>query len=622
MRGLSDKNEARATFKDVKLGRVFRLFRPYWRRLAVILVLALTTTLIGLVPPLLMKEIVDTAIPGADKTMLVTLALLMIALPAASGLIGIWQNHLNNQVGQSVMRDLRYTLFHNLQRQSIAFFTSTRTGDVIQRLVGDVQAVQSAVTGTVVQAITQAITVLGTAAILFRLDWRLALLALTIVPLFLIPVRKVSALRKTLRLDAQKARGDMSSQLTESFGVSGAMLTRIFTQETSQERQFRQLNDRVMGLELRLALIGRWYGTALALLVPFGTAIIYLYGGWNVISGAMSLGSIIAFVSYIRRLYEPTQSLLNLHLELATALGIFQRIFEYMDLAPDIVDAPNARTLAGVRGRVEFRGVSFAYRPKRYALRDVSFTAEPGQTVALVGPSGAGKSTLISMTARLYDPTAGAVLLDGHDIRDVTLESLRSSIAVVTQESFLFHGTIAGNLRFARENATDAELIEACRKAYIHDAIAALPDGYDTVVGERGYRLSGGERQRLSIARAILRDPRVLILDEATSHLDSQSEAYVQAALEGLLGSRTTLVIAHRLSTVLAADNIVVLDQGRIVAQGTHAELLAAGGLYATLYETQFAAAAAASAEEPQARDERDRQPRRRGAGSGIHSAE
>lgn len=590
MRGLSERNDARATLKEVKLGRVFQLFRPYWRQLAVILALALTAAVVGLAPPLLMKDIVDTAIPQRDKPLLVVLALLMIALPLAGGLIGVLQNHLNNQVGQSVMRDLRYTLFRNLQRQSLAFFTGTRTGDIIQRLVGDVQAVQSAVTGTVVQAITQAVSVVTTIVILFRLDWRLALLAIVILPLFMLPVRKVSQVRKALRREAQQARGDMSSQLTESFGVSGAMLTRIFARESAQESRFRALNDRVMGLEMRLSLIGRWYGTALALLVPLGTALIYLYGGMNVIAGTMSLGSIVAFVSYIRRLYEPTSSLLNLHLELATALGIFQRIFEYMDLAPDIVDAPGAERLPAVRGHIEYRGVSFAYRAGRYALRDVSFIAEPGSTVALVGPSGAGKTTLINMAARLYDPTSGAVLVDGRDIRGVTLDSLREHIAVVTQESFLFHGTIGDNLRFAREDATQAEIEEACRQAYIHDTIAALPDGYDTVVGERGYRLSGGERQRMSIARAILRNPRILILDEATSHLDSQSEAYVHAAIESLLGSRTTLVIAHRLSTILAADRIVVLDRGRIVAQGTHAELLAAGGLYAELYRTQFAA--------------------------------
>jgi ATP-binding cassette subfamily B protein len=618
---LSDRNRPKAKLKDVSIRRILLLFKRYWGQLLVIIGLALLAAVMGLIPPLVMKEIIDTAIPQGRVQLLAVMALLLIVLPVLSGVVGVWQNHLNTKVTQGVIRDLGQSLFHNLQRQSMSFFTDARSGEIVQRITGDVQSVQSVVTSIVVSSITQIVIVFTTIGILFALDWKLAIISVLILPLFVLPVKKVSKLRKDLRIETQKVRSDITSQLNENFGISGALLTRIFGREKQQEQEFTTMNQKVMDLELRLNLVGRWFGMATSTLGPLGTAIIYIYGGYSVIQGDMTLGSIVAFTAYLGRLYMPVGTLLNLHVEVATALGVFQRIFEYQDMVPDVMDAEGARQLGPVAGHVRYKQVSFAYKvgeqsrarvkgklaevgekatpgeqrereKVQYALRDITFEAQPGEMVALVGPSGAGKSTLIGMIARLYDPTAGAVEVDGVNVRDVELASLRAQIAYVTQESFLFHATIGDNLRFAREDATREEMEAACRQAYIHDFIVSLPEGYDTMVGERGHRLSGGERQRIAIARAILKRPRILILDEATSHLDSESESYVQAALEELMQGRTTLVIAHRLSTVLAADHILVIEAGSVVERGTHSELLALEGLYARLYSTQFAKAA------------------------------
>jgi ATP-binding cassette subfamily B protein len=589
---LSDRNRPKAKLKDVSVKRILRLFRGYWGQLLVIIGLALLAAVIGLIPPLVMKEIIDKAIPQGSMKLLAEMAMLMLLLPVLSGVLGVWQNHLNTKVTQGVIRDLGQSLFQNLQRQSMSFFTDARSGEIVQRITGDVQAVQSVVTSLVVSSITQIVIVVSTISILFALDWKLAIISVLILPLFVLPVKKVSKLRKALRMETQKVRSDISSQLSENFGISGALLTRIFGRERQQEIEFTAMNQKVMDLELRLNLVGRWFGMATSTLGPLGTAIIYLYGGYSVISGSMSLGAIVAFAAYLGRLYMPVGTLLNLQVEVGTALGVFQRIFEYQDMVPDVMDAAGARPLGPVAGHVAYKQVSFAYKPGQYALRDVTFDAQPGEMVALVGPSGAGKSTLIGMIARLYDPTEGIVEVDGVNVTDVQLDSLRAQIAYVTQESFLFHATIGDNLRFAREDATREEMEAACRQAYIHDFIVSLPEGYDTMVGERGHRLSGGERQRIAIARAILKRPRILILDEATSHLDSESESYVQAALEELMQGRTTLVIAHRLSTVLAADHILVIEAGSVVERGTHRELLALDGLYARLYSKQFATAA------------------------------
>ncbi|MDB5084115.1 MAG: ABC-type multidrug transport system, ATPase and permease component [Bacilli bacterium] len=598
--GGAASNAPKATLKEVKLTRVLGLFKHYWAQLSIILVLALSSAFVGLGPPLVMKEIVDKAIPHANYALLFKMVGLMVGLPMLNGLLGVTQNYLNNKVGQGVMFDLRHALLSNLQKQSISFFTNSRSGEIIQRLTGDVQAVQGVVTGTIVSAISQVVVIFSSAFILFRLDWKLACISLCILPVFVFPVRKVANTRKQLRAETRIIAGQMSAHLAEIFGVSGAMLTRIFGRESLQEKRFTQLNQKSMQLELKLNLVGRWYNLFMNLLNPLGTAIIYLYGGYFVMKGSMTLGGIIAFAAYLNRLYGPITSLLNLHVDVTTALGIFKRIFEYLDLKPEISDHPNARTISTVSSHLAFRSVSFSYQKEQHALQNITFEIKPGQLVALVGHSGAGKSTLINLIGRLYDPDEGHLEIDGLDIRQINLQSLREQIAYVTQESFLFHATIRDNLLFARDDANQEEIEQACRQSFIHDFILSLPDGYDSIVGERGHRLSGGERQRLAIARAILKNPNILILDEATSHLDSESEVYVQSALEGLQKNRTTLVIAHRLSTVLKADKILVMDKGKLTEQGTHTELLKLGGRYAGLYHTQFAGSTASGSSLPQ----------------------
>lgn len=575
-------------WKEAELGRVLGLFRGYRLMLTFIILLAAAASLLNLGPPLVLMEIVDTAIPAQDRQWLLWLVGMLIAFPLLAGLLGVAQNHMNNQVAEGVMRDLRDRLHTNLQRQSVSFFTSSRSGEVVQRLIGDVQTIQDVLSRLVVAGITQSVIVLSSLAVLFYLDWLLALMSVLIIPLFIIPIRYVSRRRKRLRAQVQEARAEMSAQIGEMFGVSGALLTKLFNREQHQRERFTAVNERVMELELRLNLIGRWFLMMVGILGPLGTALVYFYGGWRVMAGDMSLGEIIAFATCLARLYQPVSQLMNLHVEVVTALAVFQRIFDYLDLPPEVTDHPNAVELTTkLRGDVEVEQVTFGYQHGKAVLRDVSFRARAGQVVALVGPSGAGKSSLLSLLPRLYDPDAGTIRIDGYDLKQLKLDSLRKSLATVTQETFLWHATIRANLLFAKPDADDQELWDACRRANIAEFVRTLPEGLETVVGERGHRLSGGERQRLAIARAILAQPAVLLLDEATAHLDAESERAVQSALSGLIQTCTTIVIAHRLSTVINADLILVIDQGEVVERGTHQQLLELGGLYARLYHTQ-----------------------------------
>jgi ATP-binding cassette subfamily B protein len=621
------------------LRRVLGYAWPYRWRIALMFVVILASATLGVIPPLLQRALIDQALPRGDLGLLNLLALGMIAVPLLTGLLGVLQRYLAASVGEGIICDLRTALFAHLQRMSLRFFTSTRSGELIARLNNDVVGAQQAVTSTVVSLFSNVLTLAATLTIMVALEWRLTLLAIGLLPLFILPARRVGDLLRRIAREQMTLNGQMNALLTETLSVSGALLVKLFGRADYEGARFAERARRVRDVGVRQALVGRWFFLGLSLVSAIGTALVFWIGGWLVLQGTFTVGTIVAFGAYLVQLYGPLSALTNARVEFATSLVSFERVFEVLDLPPDIRERPGARPLPRAAGEVRFEHVSFSYQlaeqaaakltevqrwrqrdlpplsappqtngparevapemyvrerqapaPVRWALADVSFTVRAGQLAALVGPSGAGKTTVTYLLPRLYDPTSGRITIDGHDLRDVTLASLAAQIGMVTQEPYLFHDTIRANLLYARPNATQAELEAACQAAHIHDFIVGLPDGYDTVVGERGYRLSGGEKQRIAIARVLLKDPRILVLDEATAHLDSESEALIQAALSEAMRGRTSLVIAHRLSTILAADLILVLDQGRLVEQGTHAELLARGGLYARLYETQFRA--------------------------------
>ena len=641
--------------------------RPYTGMIAAMLALIVVTTLLGLIPPLLVRNLIDVALPQKDLRQISLLALGMLFVPLASGLLGVVHRYLASLVGEGVICDLRSSLFAHLHRMSLRFFTNTKTGELISRLNNDVIGAQRAVSGTIADLFTNVITLAGALAIMLRLDWRLTLLAVAVLPLFLVPARFMGCRLRGVVREQLMLNAEMNAMMDETLNVSGALLVKLFGRAVTEVGRFRARAERVKSAGVRQSVMMRWFFLTVSLISTVGTVVVFWVGSMLVLQGQFTVGTMVAFTAYLGMLYGPLSALTNARMDLSTSLVSFERVFEVLDLPAEIREQPEAISLVTVAGDVRFDGVSFSYQPGetapaaaaaglsevarfgwdgsgtapplsqergrlatrrsgaeaepelaqspgadghgasgdrrsppaqtpaegatgevRWALRDVSFRVRPGQLAALVGPSGAGKTTITYLLPRLYDPTGGRICIDGQDIRDLSLETLAHHIGMVTQETYLFNDTLRANLLYARPDATDDEMVDACRAANIHDFIAGLPDGFDTVVGNRGYRLSGGEKQRVAIARVILKDPRILVLDEATSSLDSHSEALIQQALERIMEGRTSLVIAHRLSTVLAADMILVLDQGRLVEQGTHAELLAQGGLYAHLYETQF----------------------------------
>lgn len=600
-----DPSKGKAQVSRALLRRVMAYAGPYVGQVVWVLLTIVAISLIELLPPLLYRDLIDNVLPNRNYTRLNWLALLLVGVPIVSGLIGVAQRYFSAQVGEGIIYDLRQEMYAHLQRMSMRFFTVTKAGEIISRFTNDVVGAQNAVTGTIPNIVTNLITLVSTLAVMISMEWRLTLLSVVVVPLFLIPTRRVAVILREIRREAMEYNSSMSTAVNETLSINGAMLVKIFGRQRQEVGRFEGFNAKTRDIGIRRATVGRWFFLGLGISAALGTALIYWVGGLFVLEGAISIGTIVAFAAFLGRLYGPISALTNVQVEFAQSMVSFERVFAYLDLPVEIEDRPDAVELGAVAGRVAFEGVSFSYMEaeggeaderveampdfhRRWALMDLDFAIEPGELAALVGPSGAGKTSITYLLPRLYDPTAGRITLDGHDLREVSQESLARQIGMVTQETYLFHDTVLANLLYARPTATQAEVEAACHAANIHELIAGLPDGYDTMVGERGYRFSGGEKQRLSIARVILKNPRILILDEATAHLDSQSEALIQAALEPLMQGRTSLVIAHRLSTILAADKILVMEKGRLAEAGTHAELLAQGGLYAQLYETQF----------------------------------
>jgi len=585
------------------LRRVWHFATPYRRLIAGFLAVIVASSLLSLVPPLLFREILDDAIPTADRGLLHVLAAFIVAAAVADAILALGDRYLSSRVGEGIIYDLRVSLFDHVQRLPMSFFTRAQTGALTSRLNNDVLGAQRAVTGTLGSVVSNVVTLAANGTAILVLDWRFAVITVVLLPLFIVPTKRVGRRLQDLSRQQMDLNASMNTTMTERFNVSGALLVKLFGRTAEETDDFATRADGVRAVGVRSAVYGRTFFVALGLVGALAAAAVYWIGGQLAISGSITPGTLVALAAFVGRIYGPLTSLTNARVDVMTALVSFERVFEVLDAPNPIPDRLGAVDLVAPKGRIELDAVRFAYpsapivasleavgprssddHAPALVIDGVSAVIEPGQLVALVGPSGAGKTTLSQLVPRLYDVTSGAVRVDGTDVRDLTQETLRAAIGVVSQDAHLFHDTIGNNLRYARPDATDAEVAAAVRAARIDGLIASLPAGLDTLVGERGHRLSGGEKQRLAIARMLLKDPAIVILDEATSHLDSENEQLVQQALAQALAGRTSLVIAHRLSTIQAADNILVLDAGRIVQQGTHAELLDSGGLYADLY--------------------------------------
>ena len=598
---------AKKKFGGRTIRRVLGFTRQYRLAITIFVGVIVLQALLGLAPALLFRQIIDVAIPQSRRGLLHVLAAIVIAAAVATAGLSFVERFYSSRIGEGLIYDLRVRLFDHVQAMPIGFFTRTQTGALMSRMNNDVIGAQRAVTTTLGSVVSNVIVLGTTLAAMLVLEWRLTLLGLIVLPVFIIPAKRVGRRLSGITREGFDLNSKMNTQMTERFNVSGALLVKLFGHHRTESAEFSDRAGRVRDIGIRSAMYSRTFMIALALVGAIGTALVYWLGGQLVISNTITLGTLVALAALVTRLYDPLTALSNARVDIMTALVSFDRVFEVLDLQNPLVDRPGAFDLVDATGAIEFDHVTFRYPsgadislrsleigtsgsiddgPGAEVLHDVSAVIEPGQLIALVGPSGAGKTTLSSLVPRLYDVSEGVLRIDGHDVRDLTLDSLRAAVGVVSQDPHLFHDSVGANLRYARADATDEQLIAACRAAQIHDVIAALPDGYDTVVGERGHRLSGGEKQRLAIARVLVKDPAIIILDEATSHLDSENESLVQQALAVALKGRTALVIAHRLSTITDADQILVLDGGRIVERGRHDDLVHDDGLYADLYRT------------------------------------
>ncbi|MBJ7460853.1 MAG: ABC transporter ATP-binding protein [Ilumatobacteraceae bacterium] len=583
------------------LRRAWVFARPYKWAIVGFLTSILVSALMALAPPLLFRAILDHSIPQRNKGQITVLAAFLVAAALGDAVLAILQRWYSSRIGEGLIYDLRVALFDKVQQMPIAFFTRTQTGSLISRLNNDVVGAQTAVTSTLGSVVSNVVVLLTTLVAMLTLEWRLTLLSLIVLPVFIIPAKRVGAKLQTIAREQMGLNAEMNTQMTERFNVSGALLVKLFGRHSEEVGAFSRRAGRVRDIGIRSALYGRIFFVALGLVGAVGAAAIYGVGAHLVVDGGITAGTLVAMAAFVQRIYQPLTGLTNARIDLMTAFVSFERVFEVLDAPVSIQDAPGAVDLVSARGELELCNVTFRYPPGRSVsiasleaagvmqgvdpdtdvLQNISLHVQPGETIALVGVSGAGKSTLASLVPRLYDATAGSILIDGQDVKNLTRRSVQNAIGVVSQDPHLFHESIGANLRYAKPDATDDELRAACEGAQIFDTISALPEGFNTLVGERGYRMSGGEKQRLAIARLLLKDPAIMILDEATSHLDNENEAAVQVALEGALRGRTALVIAHRLSTVRRADRIVVLDAGHLVEEGTHEELMERNGLYA-----------------------------------------
>jgi ATP-binding cassette subfamily B protein len=626
-----DEERDRPKINRNLISRVWFYARPYRKSIGGLFFTILLISGITLISPLLYRDLIDNAIPNGDVIRLNILALGMIGVPIFNGLIGVLQRRFNSRIGEGVIFDLRCGLYNHMQSMSLRFFTQTRTGELMSRLNNDVIGAQRAVSNTLISIFSNFVSLVATLGIMVALEWRLTLLGLVILPFFIIPARRIGKVLRELSRKSMELNAEMNATMNETLNISGALLVKLFGREEHESKRFSKDGAAVRDIGIRSAIVGHWFFMILSVVSAVGSAVVFWVGGHLVLQGEFTIGTIVAFGTYLTQLYGPLMALTNAQVEFAQSMVSFERVFEVLDIPVEISERRKAKAIGNIQGRVQFDGVSFAYgglgkekiglddiarfswgggseahlkrgktkhetnsillskdNPPKWALENIDFTIEPGQLVAIVGPSGAGKTTTTYMIPRLYDPTKGRILIDGKDIRDVTLNSLAQNIGVVTQETYLFYDTILANLRYANPGSSETNVFSAAQAANIHDFIISLEDGYDTIVGERGFRLSGGERQRIAIARVILKDPKILILDEATSHLDSISEELIQKALQNVMLNRSSLVIAHRLSTILAADKILVMDEGKLVEQGTHKELISLHGVYATLYETQY----------------------------------